>query len=330
MKKNNIAWYFEKAIKKLNSPNFRTFLVFLLISFLIWTIEKMRQNYTFEVNYRIAVSDVPDEYIINTDKLDPIRVIVSGEGLDLLRLPNKKNRTVNVNISQLRKIIYNGQKTAILMPRRFTHNVSESLPDHITLERIEADTIYIPLLNKTKRLLPIVVKDNITLESQYMFSAPRKVEPDSVWISGTNDITDTMTAVYTKPTQHITLHDTLTLSLDFDLPHGVTASAPCAQVTYPVETYTEKIINVPIIAINIPNGYTFKAFPQTIRVTTSVGLSKFDKFTPNDIDIVADLQDIKPGSKQQKIKLRLANYPEYIRSISYSPMFVEYLLEKQH
>lgn len=317
-------------MRKLKSPNFRTFLVFLCISFLIWTIEKLRQNYTIEISYNITVSDVPDEYVIETDKLDPIRAVVSGDGLDLIRLPNKKKRTIEVNINQLRKISTDGQKTAVLMPRRYTHTLSEKLPDHITLERIEADTIYIPLLTKNKRLLPVIVRDNVALEPQHMYSAPRRVNPDSVWVSGTNNIVDTMRAVYTHQLQPITLHDTICLSLDFDLPHNVEVSAPCAQVTYSVETYTEKIINVPITAINIPNGYTFKAFPQTVRVTTSVGLSKFDNFTPNDIDIVADLQDIKPGSKQQKIKLRLTNYPNYIRTISYTPIFVEYLLEKRH
>lgn len=328
--KKRIAKFFDYLMQKIKSPNFRTFLVFLLISFLIWTIEKMRQNYTVEINYRIAVTDVPDEYVVETDSLDPIRAIVSGDGLDLLRMPNKKHRVINVNINQIRKTIIDGCKTAILMPRRYTHDLSQTLPDHITLERIEADTIYIPLLTKAKKLLPVVVCDNVTLEPQHMYSAPRIVEPDSVWVSGTNNIVDTMQAVYTKKTSPIVLHDTISLSLNFDIPHSVEVSAPCVQVTYPVETYTEKNINVPITAINLPHGYNFKAFPPMVRVTTSVGLSKFDKLTPNDIDIVADLQEITPGSKQQKIKLRLANYPDYVRNISYSPIFVEFLLEKQH
>ncbi len=328
--KKQIAKSADKIMKKIKSPNFRTFLVFLLISILIWTIEKMRQNYTVEINYNITVAEVPDEYIVDTDGLDPIRAVVSGDGFNLVRLPNKRHRVLNINVSQLRKTMIDGQKTAILMPRRYTHDLSQTLPDHITLERIEADTIYIPLLKKTKKLLPIVVRDEVSLESQHMYSAQRIVEPDSVWVSGTNNIIDTMQAVYTQKSPAVTLHDTISLSLNFDLPHNVEVNAPCVQVTYPVETYTEKIINVPITAINLPQGYNFKAFPPTVTVTTSIGMSKFDKLTANDIDIVADLQEVKPGSKQQKIKLRLANYPDYIRTISYSPIFVEFLLEKRH
>lgn len=328
--KKSIGWYAEKMLRVIKGPDFRIFIIFLCISFFIWLIEKLRQNYTIEMTYHIECHDVPDEYVVDTEDMEAIHAVVSGEGLELLMLPTERKRAIGVDISQMKKTVVNGQTMAILIPRKFTHEVAQSLPDHIALEHIEADTVYIPLLTKVRKMLPVVVRDNVTLEAQHMFSEPRLLEPDSVWISGTNDKVDTMKAVYTREMQPITLHDSIRLSMEFDLPRGVEASAMEAQVTYFVEPYTEKVLNVPITAINTPAGYRFKAFPQTVSVTLSVGLSQYDKLTPNDIDIIADLQDVKIGSSQQKIKVRLAEYPTFIKSISYSPLFVEYLLERKH
>lgn len=326
---NSIRLYAKKALRVIKGPNFRTFIIFLCISFFIWVIERLRENYTIEMTYHISCHDVPDEYVVDTEDTEAIHATVSGEGMALLMLPTERKRSIGVDISKMRKTVINGQTMAILIPRKYTHEVAQSLPDHIALEHIEADTVYIPLLTKVRKMLPVIVRDNITLETQHMLSGPRELTPDSVWVYGTNDKVDTMKAVYTKPMQPTTLHDSIRLSLEFDMPRGVEASALGAQVSYPVEPYTEKVINVPITAINTPSGYAFKAFPQTATVTISLGLSQYDQVTANDIDIIADLQDVKIGSNQQKIKIRLAEYPSYIRTISYSPLFVEYLLERK-
>ncbi len=312
----------------IKGPDFRIFLTFLVISALIWSIERLRQSYTIEIDYDIECTNIPDEYVVKSLN-NAIHAVVSGEGIDLLRLPNNRKRKISVDLSKLVKRNVNGQTMSVLIPRRYNHEVAATLPDHITLENIEADTVYIPLLTKTKKMLPVVVRDNITLETQYMFSSPRELSPDSVWVSGTNDMIDTMKAVYTMPLDNITLHDTISLSVNFDKPKDVEISALDANVTYFVEPFTEKDIDVPITAINIPDGYNFKAFPPKVHVKMQTGLSKFDRIVANDIDIVADLQDIKPGSNQQKIKLKLSKTPEGVRDITYTPIFVEYLLEKQ-
>lgn len=328
--KHTLAWYFDYVMKVIKGPDFRTFIIFLAISFLVWSIERLRQSYTIDVDYGVTCVNVPDNYIVDENGIVAFRATVTGDGLDLMMMKPSRRRTIEVDVSKLRKTFVDGHSAAIFIPRKYTHEVMQSLPDHIALERVEIDTVYIPLLTRVKKVLPVIVTDNVTLESQHMFSGPRMLEPDTVWVSGTNDKIDTMTAVYTRPLEPIVLRDSISLSMEFDLPNGVEASARGAQVTYCVEPYTEKIISVPITAVNVPEGYTFRAFPQSVNVTLSLGLSNFDVVTSNDIDIVADLQDVKLGSNQQKIKVKLAEYPKYIRSISYSPIFVEYLLEHRH
>lgn len=320
----------EHLIEMVKGKNFRTYLIFFCISFLIWSIEKMRQNYTVDMDFHINCINVPDDYVVDDDNIETMRTQVSGDGLSIMFVPSEKKRSIDVDVSLLRRTFINGQAMAIILPRKFTHEIVQLLPDQLSLEHIELDTIYVPLLTKVRRQLSVVVCDNITLESQHMFSGPRTVSPDSVWVYGTNDKVDTMTAVYTKPLPPAVLHDSITFRHEFNLPHGVEASALGVEVGYCVETYTEKVMSVPVTAVNIPSGYTFKAFPQMVNVVMSVALSKFDVISPNDIDVIADLQDVKPGDNQSRIKVRLTSYPDYIRSISYSPIFVEYLLEKRH
>ena len=168
--KKSIKYYAEKTLRVIKGPNFRIFIIFLCISFFIWVIERLREEYTIEMTYHINCYDVPDEYVVDTEFLEAIHATVSGEGVDLLMLPRSKKRVVGVDISKMKKTVINGQTMAILIPRKYTHEVAQSLPDHISLEHIEADTVYIPLLTKVRKMLPVVVRDNVTLESQHMFS----------------------------------------------------------------------------------------------------------------------------------------------------------------
>lgn len=310
---------------------FRTFLAFLCISALLWSIEKIRQTYTVSTTYGIHCVNIPEEYIIDEEKISALRVWITGGGVDLMMMPNDNKRYIDIDVSRLNRRTIGTQTVAVIAPRRFTTEVSNVLPDQITLNRVEGDTIYVPLLTKKRKYVPVIVTEEPKIEKQHIMSAPSYLDPDHVWISGTNDKIDTMEAVYTKKLEHeITLKDTIYFNLEYDLPDGVEASSMNSQITYFVEPFTEKNLNVPVTAVNIPKGYTFKAFPPMVRVTVAVGVSQYDKVGENDIDILADLTDIKPGSSQKKIKLKLTSCPQSVKSISYSPLFVEYLLEHRH
>ncbi len=314
----------------LKGPDFRTFLVFVGIAILILFIEKLHLEYNATLDYKITCKNIPAGYVIDESTISSAQVIVHGEGSKLLMLMHaNNNREIEIDLSETRpQIRYNDKPRAVVLPRIYRKKIIESLPDGVKLEEVVSDTIYIPMLKQHKKYLPVRISTQATLQPQHIYSRPTVLTPDSVWVSGTNNYLDTMTAVYTEKLPPIQLNDTYTTRFNFVLPQGVSCDYSDVEVKYFVEMLTQKDLQVPVTAIGVPNGYRMMTFPQSITVTFSVGLSNYEKIEANSFDIVADMSNITPGSSQRRIKLKIAHIPDNIYNINYSPISVEYLLER--
>lgn len=324
----------QKILGILRGRNFRLYIAFVVVASLFWLIEQLRRDYTTAIQIPIEAHTAPDNYVLDKESTQgqSLRALVSSDGFTLLQyyLSDYNNQKLNVDVSRLPRVQTKDGAFAVIAPSQFYTDISNDIPDHIELRGVINDSIFIPLHRARKKYLPVVSRVNYGIEQQHILSDKIRISPSHVWVNGTNNILDTMEAIYTKPTEYFMLHDTLTLSLAFDLPTGVETNVHSVDVTFCVEPFTEKTLEVPITAVNVPDGYIFKAFPHTARVTFTVGMSSFEKVGVNNIDVVADLStiDLKTNN-QQKVKLHLASAPENITNVTYSPLFVEFLLEKK-
>lgn len=326
-------WNFSRLqsiLRKTQQPDFRLFLYMLLFSTTIWFVLRLSQPYTVVIDVALDCKDVPDGFSINTQKINPLRIRVQADGSTLLlNMGSLHSLSIPIDVARLRYHKQGADTWVTYTPNHFDQSIHEYLPHQVSFIDMLTDSVRIPLLQVKSKRLPIRVCDAITLEGQHIYSQPTRVQPATIMVQGTNDIIDTMQAVYTNRLAPMTLTDTTEVRATLALPDGVTANATEALVNYFVETYTEKQLDVPISAINVPEGYSFKAFPSTAQVKYNIGMSKFETYDVSDFDIVADLSDVSLGSNEPKIKLHLRSVPPEAQNITYSPLFVEYLLERR-
>lgn len=319
---------FKRIVSGTKSKDFRTFLLFLLLSILIWHIEKLRQTYTVTTRLEIVCEDIPLGYITDPQHNKTITTTLESNGFSLLKMYLTDCRKIKVPVKPLRRLSSGGNMWAIYVPRRLAGQKT-GLPESIKIIDVLTDTVMIPLLTVYQRKLPVLVCDNVTLAPQRTLSAPRKVTPDSVVVTATSNILDTMVAVPTQEQQPITISDTTITNLNIILPETASANANQVTVEYDVEPFTEKRISVPIVGVNIPNGYTCKIFPPSAKLTFNVGLSKFESSNEKAFRVIANFKNVKPGGKDSRIRLTLASSPDFAQNITYSPSFAEFILEKE-
>lgn len=320
--------YLHRIHIKVKSDDFRLFLVFVAIASLIWFVEQFRNEYTITIDYPIDCHNIPDRYSISDKEKPSIQVTLRGDGLSLMSL-KESDLVFSVNIARTNKHITEDNICAYIVPRRHLSDIKKSLnDDNILIMGVSPDTLLIPLLSNTKKEVPVAIKCNVRPMTQHYITSAPKIEPSTIFISGTNDIIDKIDTLYTEVYSDITISDTTHMEFKLDIPMGVAVSNNKVNVTYYAELFTEKSIDIPISGINIPEGYTFKPFPPTVRATFTIGISHFDKVTEKDFIIMADLQNVTPGSGTSRAKLRLSTAPEDVRNVTYTPIFIEYLLEK--
>lgn len=321
--------HIKQLRQNVKRPDYRIFLVMLVASALAWVFEKMGHNYSVVVEAEIECTNLPDGYKVATDDMPRVRLMVNADGSTLFWKFDADNpMRLQVDMSTMRRRQVGGDITATFYPRRHEVYIQSQLPEHVELRSILTDSIPISLFTVKSKLVPVLLCDQATPAPQYIFSCQPKVQPAMVLIEGPSNIVDTMKAVATQQLEPIVVSDTISQWAQLSLPVGIACDANKVNVQYFAETYTEKQLSIPIRAINIPEGYTFKAFPECAQVRVNVGVSCFELVTATDFDIVADLADISLGSNDAKIKLRLQGQPPHVQNVTYSPLFVEYLLER--
>lgn len=306
---------------------FRTFLLFLLLSFLVWHIERLRQTYTITTRLNIECEDVPQGYTTHRYLDKSVTATLEGNGFSLLKMYLMDSRNIHVSVASLRRTSDGDGQWAVYAPRRLARNLTD-LPEYVRIVDILTDTVFIPLLTVHQRRLPVRVCDDVTLSPQRTLSAPRRVVPDSVTITATSDILDTMTAVYTVRQAPMTIADTTVSTLALHIPTTAMADATSATVEYDVEPFTEKKLSVPIRGVNLPGGYSCRLFPPSAKVAFSVGLSRFAEADVKAFGVEADFRSIRPGTKATRVRVSLVQAPDFAHNVSFSPSFAEFILEK--
>lgn len=314
----------------LRNRDFVAFMVFFIISSFIWMLNKLRETYTVDVVCSYTCINAPQRYIIETDSLDDLHLQISGDGFNLIKM-HMFNTLSNIEVDVLRMSRYQsgGSRGAYFIPNRYFADIAGHMPSGIKLVDVPSDTIFIPFLNNVRKFLPVKTHLKVSVDKQYMFSNPISVEPDSVWVSGTNNYIDSMTAVYTKPFSHSPLRDSMRISLNFDVPKQVKVGAPCATINFCVEPTMERTIDVPVVAHNLGNEYVFRSFPISVRVNMTVGFNSFEQIDENSFAAFVDFSNISIDKAPAKMKVKLITKSQKVINVTYSPIFVEYILERK-
>ena len=317
-----------KAIKGVRGGDFQAFLIFLLVSVLIWQAEKLRLTYPEDTALNVVCRNVPEGYVTDAVIEKSVSVRLEGDGFSLLRMYLTNSRNVTVDVSSMPRLKSGGMSWALFIPRKLAANKND-LPEHVRITDVFTDTVMIPLLTVQKKKLPVVVRDDVSLQSQCIYSSARKVSPDSVWITATNDVLDTMAAVYAVIGERLVLGDTLIRDVRLVLPEMAQSSSSTVRVEYDVEPFSEKKLLIPIEPVSVAPGYSCRIFPPNAKVSFYVGLSKFETADEACFRVIADLSNVHPGDKASRVRVSLVKSPGFIQNVSFSPSYAEFILEKK-
>ena len=107
---------------------------------------------------------------------------------------------------------------------------------------------------------------------------------------------------------------------------GVNLVPTTVTVTLPIEEYTEKSLNIPIICKGVPHHYKVRLFPSEVTVTCSVPLSRFKALSESQFEITIDYNELEQNASGS-CYVHLTRKPEWVHTPTLLPTQVEFLLE---
>ena len=100
------------------------------------------------------------------------------------------------------------------------------------------------------------------------------------------------------------------------------------KIGFYVDILTEESVEVPIVAINMPEGKVLRTFPSKVNVKFTVGSSLFRNVKPEQFMVVVDYNDIL-ANPSDKCILRLRRQSRDVTMARLEMKQVDYLIEQQ-
>ena len=324
---NNIKSTIKEVIAFFKKKDVITFLFFLLFSFILWYMntssdDEIEKNYVIYTNY----VGIPENIYIEEKLPDHIKYTLRGKRKELNKY--KQSDTITINLSNY--LSSEESKVNNKVDISFLEIINTFIAKK-TSELTPTETQPLSFSSAFKILntknVPILLKENIKVESQYIFVDSIKIIPNNITILGPQSSLDTIQAIYVKP-----LHDTynksnkITSELIIPNPFVINTNNN-VEISFLIDKSTEKSFNIPITLINVPENINIRTFPTSINIKFSVSIQNYNNVLPSMFEANIDYNTISNVSKTtQKVNIQY-NSNIYITNLTSTPKEVEYVIE---
>ncbi len=297
------------------------FLFFFFISLSFWIITKLSNDYNSIISFDLKFEKTSNHISLINPISNKIDVSIKTSGFQFIYHKIFK-RTINIDISseilQNDNFKYNTESLVYLIKDKFDSKteIKAIFPKEITLN----------FAKKKRKKVKIIPPSNIIFKNGYGLSEKIILVPDSIWITGNNDLLDSIDFLRTKLSNYEKIDASLKYSFDVIKPNeNINFETSRVESLIKIERFTEKIFSVPIKIKNLPDSIAIKLFPNQIKVRFLSSLSKIKLIKANDFKFNVDFNKI--GIRNEKfLQIYLDSFPDYLGKIRWTPKKVEFLL----
>ena len=181
---------------------------------------------------------------------------------------------------------------------------------------------------KQEKILPVIPRISIEYAAGYSAVEELSITPDSVRVSGPDNILDTLSRLQTQKLSlsKVKADQSGTVLLDTTGLPDVTFYRDRVKYNVDVEKFTEGNVQVPIELINVPQGLNVVIFPKETVLFYQVNLKDFSKVTASDFRVVANFADVR--GEQDFIIPEVLQKPAFTSNIRLNEKRIQFIIKK--
>lgn len=190
------------------------------------------------------------------------------------------------------------------------------------------DALVLDYEQKQEKKLP--VRSQVEIEYAVGYSAVEElsIEPDSIRVSGPDNILDTLSGLQTFPLKlsKVKSDQSGFVFLDTTSLPNVTFYRDRVKYSVDVEKFTEGKVQVPIELINVPQNLNVIIFPKETVLFFQVNLKDFSKVTASDFRVVADFSNVR--GEQDFLIPEVIKKPDFTSNIRLNEKKIQFIIKK--
>lgn len=313
----------NQVVHSQQGRNVMTFLVFVVISAVLWIVQSLNDEAQRDIRLRINLTHVPDSVTRISKMPEYINVNVRSRGTTLLRYLFQSSPAMNIDYRQVAvgdRIILNDASLKAYFRQMLGGNAQ--------IMGVNPDSIGIIFTRDPGTKLPVKVDANVMPGPQFAIIGKVRSLTDSVRLYSLNKSTGWMRAIMTEPIVLNDVTSSQTLKVALITPPNSRTVPDSVNVFIDVEPLVSKSREIEISPVNVPPGYNLVLSPRQVEVYYMVPMSIYKSADrdPN-FTIEADFNDISTTG-DSKVEIKLTKTPRDFVDVFLSTDSVSYIIER--
>ncbi|HET8753698.1 MAG TPA: YbbR-like domain-containing protein, partial [Salinimicrobium sp.] len=190
------------------------------------------------------------------------------------------------------------------------------------------ENLVIHFQQRKEKVIPVFPR--IEVEFAVGYAAVEKVllKPDSITVSGPDNILDTLNQLVTVPLTLKDVKDDLLgeIAVDTSNLKEITVYKNQLQYSLDVEKFTEGRVEIPVDLINVPPGLNVVVFPKEVILFYQVNLKDFNKVNAADFRVVCDFGEM--GDTQNFLIPKIVKQPPMVTNLRLNENKIQFIIKK--
>lgn len=300
--------------------NILVFLVFLVISTILWCILSLNEEDQFDVRMPVRLTHVPDSVTIITTPPATISVSMRAKGTQVIKQSIGNPPAFDIDFRAFRT------RNSVLLRDADVKAVARAAYSGASILVASPDSINLKFTTRKGVPMPIVIDYQVTAGPQSTIAGRPTLSFDTTFIYSTGRIPSKLNSISTEPIRLIDLNGPTTTRVRLVAPRNSRVIPDSVEVTFNVEPLISKTRKVVIEPVNVPASIKLITFPAQTEVFYMVPMSIYNDSDPH-FRVLADYNSI--SSRSNKIKLRLRDVPGNLQNVHLQADSAEYIIERR-
>ncbi len=304
---------------------FLTFFFFLVLSTIFWLMTALNETYEREIGVPAYLVNIPKNVVVTSDMEDTVRVTVRDKGFALLAYTYGEGiRPINVNFQSA---ITRQSGYGVVSSQELMKMINQRFSGSSKIVQVKPDRLDFHYNYGLSRQVSVKMSGHV-VPGKSFYLARTRFWPEKVTVYGSKQALDSLRFVKTVPINITNFNDTVLRTVALETIKGVKIVPNTVRIGLYPDILTEENIEVPITAINMPEGKVLRTFPQRVTVNFIVGASMFRSISPEQFAVVVDYNEII-DHPSDKCSIHLRETPQGVRNARLKMTHVDYLIEEQ-
>lgn len=304
---------------------FLTFFFFLVLSTIFWLMTGLNETYEREIGVPAYLVNIPKNVVVTSDMEDTVRVTVRDKGFALLAYTYGEGiRPINVNFQSA---ITRQSGYGVVSSQELMKMINQRFSGSSKIVQVKPDRLDFHYNYGLSRQVSVKMSGHV-VPGKSFYLARTRFWPEKVTVYGSKQALDSLRFVKTVPINITNFNDTVLRTVALETIKGVKIVPNTVRIGLYPDILTEENIEVPITAINMPEGKVLRTFPQRVTVNFIVGASMFRSISPEQFAVVVDYNEII-DHPSDKCSIHLRETPQGVRNARLKMTQVDYLIEEQ-